>query len=262
MMAYVTALYLIYLFTPIVLLFVGSFGQSWFNSLLPTGFTGDGYLQVASDGSFQRAFWTSLKVCILTCVIGAMVGLPLAYAIYRAASRKIRVAARIIYLLPIAVPPLVLAFGFILVFSSDQLPYLGSLWVLVGGHLVITLPYLLHTLIGDMRHLRLADQERAAESLGAGFGRRFVDVVLPALRHSLAAGLITVAALSIGEFQLSNLVAGFLTRSYPVVLLQAFYGATGFACAATVVLLVLALTASAASAITARGASRIPGLSA
>jgi putative spermidine/putrescine transport system permease protein len=65
MMAYVTALYLIYLFTPIVLLFVGSFGQSWFNSLLPTGFTGDWYLQVASDGSFQRAFWTSLKVCIL-----------------------------------------------------------------------------------------------------------------------------------------------------------------------------------------------------
>ena len=46
-----------------------------------------------------------------------------------------------------------------------------------------------------------------------------------------------MAALSIGEFQLSNLVAGFLTRPYPVVLLQAFYGATGFACAATVVLL-------------------------
>ena len=56
-----------------------------------------------------------------------------------------------------------------------------------------------------------------------------------------------VAALSIGEFQLSNLVAGFLTRPYPVVLLQAFYGATGFACAATVVLLALALTASVAA---------------
>ena len=67
---------------------------------------------------------------------------------------------------------------------------------------------------------------------------------------------------SIGEFQLSNLVAGFLTRPYPVVLLQAFYGATGFACAATVVLLVLALTASAASALTARGAQGVHGLSA
>jgi putative spermidine/putrescine transport system permease protein len=261
-MALATILYLIYLFTPIVLLFIGSVGHVWFNTLLPSGFTFDWYQQVASDGSFRRAFWTSLQVCSLTCVIGAAVGTPFAYAIYQAGSRNVRAAARIIYLLPIAVPPLVLAFGFILVFSSNELPFLGSLWVLVGGHLVLTLPYLLQTLIGDMRHLRLAELETAAESLGAGFWRRFRDVVLPSLRHSLASGLITVAALSIGEFQLSNLVAGFLTRPYPVVLLQAFYGATGFACAATVVLLVLALTASAAGALTARGAQSIHGLSA
>jgi putative spermidine/putrescine transport system permease protein len=65
----------------------------------------------------------------VTCMIGAVAGTPLAYAIYRAASQKVRAASRIVYLLPIAVPPLVLAFGFILVFSSDALPYLGSLWV-------------------------------------------------------------------------------------------------------------------------------------
>lgn len=261
-MALATVLYLVYLFTPIVLLFVGSFGKIWFNTLLPSGFTADWYLQVAADGSFRRAFWTSLEVCLLTCFFGALTGLPLAYAIYRAASQKVRAAARIIYLMPIAVPPLVLAFGFILVFSSDELPFLGSLWVLVGGHLVLTLPYLLHILVGDMRHLRLAEQELAAESLGASFWVRFRDVVLPSLRHSLASGLITVAALSIGEFQLSNLVAGFLTRTYPVVLLQAFYGATGFACAATVVLLILALAASVSGALTARGAQGVHGLSA
>ena len=53
-----------------------------------------------------------------------------------------------------------------------------------------------------------------------------------------------VAALSIGEFNLSNLLAGFHNRTYPVLLLQAFYGATGFACAATVVLLILASVAA------------------
>src|SRR2546426_268764 len=69
-MAIATTLYLVYLFTPIVLLFIGSFGGPWFNTLLPSGFTADWYLQVASDGSFRRAFWTSLRVCLLTCVIG------------------------------------------------------------------------------------------------------------------------------------------------------------------------------------------------
>lgn len=260
--AWVTAVYLAYLFAPMVLLLLGSVGESWFNTLLPSGVTMRWYVAVYEDPSFRRAFWVSLQVAALTCAIGAAIGLPLAYAIYRAASRGVRAAARILYLLPIAVPPLVLAFGFVLVFSSDTLPFLGSLWVLVGGHVVMTLPYLLQTLVGDMRHLRLAEQEIAAESLGGGFASRFFSVVLPALRHSLASGLIMVAALSIGEFQLSNLVAGFLTRPYPVVLLQAFYGATGFACAATVVLLVLALLAAASGAATARGAQSAKGFGA
>jgi len=80
--------------------------------------------------------------------------------------------------------------------------------------------------------------------------------VLPLVAASLLSAQLIVAALSIGEFQLSNLVAGFLSRTYPVVLLQAFYGATGFACAATVVLLTLAITASLAGSLTARVAGR------
>ena len=67
--------------------------------------------------------------------------------------------------------------------------------------------------------------------------RQFVTIVLPNLRHSLFSAVM-VAALSIGEFQISNLIAGFRYRNYPIVLLQAFYGASGMACAATVVLLV------------------------
>jgi putative spermidine/putrescine transport system permease protein len=105
-----------------------------------------------------------------------------------------------------------------------------------------------------MASLGLDEQERVGATLGASFRQRFFDIVLPGLRHSLMSGLITVAAISIGEFQLSNLVAGFLNRTYPVVLLQAFYGATGFACAATVVLLVLAMLAAGGGALTARAA--------
>jgi putative spermidine/putrescine transport system permease protein len=260
-LAFVTACYLLYLGVPIILLLIGSVGAIWYNTLLPQGFTGDWYLQVIADGSFRRAFWTSLQVCSLTCALAALVGVPLAYALNSAADRRLRAATRVAYLLPVAVPPLVLGFGFVLVFSSDALPFLGSTWVLVGGHLALTLPYLISALVGDMRHLALAELEQAAASLGANFAQRFLHIVLPSLRHSLLSGLIIVAALSIGEFQLSNLVAGFLSRPYPVVLLQAFYGATGFACAATVVLLALALIAAAAGALTAGSARAARGIS-
>jgi len=159
--------------------------------------------------------------------------------------------------LPVALPPLVLAFGFILVFSSDTLPWLGSIWLLAAGHIVLGLPYFLQTVVADMQRLGLRTLEDAAESLGSNGLQRFMHIVVPALRHSILAGLIIVAALSIGEFQFSNLVAGFLNRTYPVVLLQAFYGATGFACAATVILLSLAFLAAVSGSLVAGGATRM-----
>ncbi|BAF88090.1 ABC transporter permease protein [Azorhizobium caulinodans ORS 571] len=249
-----TCLYLLFLFAPIALLVMGSLGESWTNSLLPSGLTGRWYAELAADPSFQRAFLTSLKVVAATCILDMLIAVPLAYALHSTARRGVQAAARVVTLLPIATPELVLGFGFILVFSSDALPFIGSIWLLIAAHVVVTLPYLLNILLSDMTQLKLGDLERVAATLGAPFMSRFFDIVLPLVRHSLFAGLITVSAISIGEFQISNLIAGFLTRTYPITLLQAFYGATGFACAATVVLLVLAVTASAAGALTARAA--------
>jgi putative spermidine/putrescine transport system permease protein len=252
----VTGIYLFYLFMPLILLLVGSFGSVWMNSLLPSGLTFRWYLDLWEDVSFRNAFMVSMKVVLATCVLSTFLSLPLAYALHKGTSKGVKIAGRIAFLLPIAVPPVVLAFGFILVFSSDALPWLGSIWLLIAGHVILTLPYLLNTLVSDMRHLRLDELELAAECLGASFFERFMDIIVPLVRHSLASGLIMVAALSIGEFQLSNLVSGFLSRNYPVVLLQAFYGATGFACAATVVLLSLAIVAAFSGALTARSTSR------
>ncbi|HEY7945230.1 MAG: ABC transporter permease [Burkholderiales bacterium] len=257
LLRWVTAIYLAYLIVPIALLVAGSFGELWLNTLLPTGVTTQWYRNVAADPSFRRAFGSSLAVATITCSACAAIGLPLGYAIFRTRSRRIRALARVLYQLPVALPALVLAFGFILVFSSDALPWLGSIWLLAAGHLVVTLPYFLHTVIADMQRLGLHTLEEAAESLGSTGLQRFVHIVLPSLRHSILAGLIVVAAISLGEFQFSNLVAGFLNRTYPVVLLQAFYGATGFACAATVILLALAITAAAAGGLSTGGATRM-----
>jgi putative spermidine/putrescine transport system permease protein len=251
----VLGLYAAYLAIPIALIILGSFGGSWSNTLLPVGATDRWYLQLWSNGTFVKAFWTSLWVCLATVVAAALLGLPLAYAIANARSDALSLVGRVLYLSPVAAPAVVLGFGYMLAFSSETLPFLGAGWLTVAAHVVICLPYLLQTLIADLRLQGMADLEQAAESLGAPFHRRFLDIVVPGMVHSLASGSILVAALSIGEFQLTNLIAGFLHRTYPIVLLQAFYGATGFACAATVVLLLLAVLSAVAGAAIGRGAA-------
>ncbi len=248
-------LYAGYLLIPIALILLGSFGNSWSNTLLPVGITDRWYLQLWNNGTFLKAFWTSLWVCLATVVASAVIGLPLAYAIANARSGALSLTGRILYLSPVAAPAVVLGFGYMLAFSSETLPFLGAGWLTVAAHVVVCLPYLLQTLIADLKLQGMAALEQAAESLGAPFHRRFLDIVLPGMVHSLASGSILVAALSIGEFQLTNLIAGFLHRTYPIVLLQAFYGATGFACAATVILLLLALLAAVAGAAVGRGAA-------
>ncbi|AJP59693.1 ABC transporter permease [Pandoraea vervacti] len=247
----VAALFLIYLCLPVLLLLVGAFGQTWTNTLLPTGVTGRWFVELLGDPSFRRAFATSLIVAVSCCAMTAAVGLPLAYTLHHRARSGRGTIARLVTLLPVAVPALTLGFGYIAVFSGDTLPWLGSLWLLVLAHVVLTLPYLTQTLLADLRHLDIAKLEDCAATLGASPLHQFLSIAVPNLGHSLVAGLVMVAALSIGEFQISNLIAGFRYRNYPVVLLQAFYGATGFACAATVVLLVLALAATGVSIIAA-----------
>lgn len=243
----VVVLFAIYMLLPIALLLIGAFGETWTNTMLPTGVTGHWFADLAANASFRRAFGVSLMVALACCCATAVIGLPLAYALhYRSLSGR-GVTARLVALLPVGVPALTLGFGYIAIFSGDTLPWLGSLSLLIAAHTVLTLPYLTQTLLSDLRHLDIARLEACAATLGATPLRQFFTIVLPNLRQSLFSGLVMVAALSIGEFQVSNLITGFRYRNYPVVLLQAFYGATGMACAATVVLLCLAVIATLVS---------------
>ncbi len=240
----VALVYGLYLLLPIALLLIGSAGGSWTNTLLPHGVTGRWYLELWLDPSFRKAFVNSLVVAGSACIINTALALPLAYRLHHSAGRRGSLAAKAVSSLPVAVPTITLGFGYIIVFNSDALPWLGSLPLLIAAHAVNTLPYLTNALLTDLRHQRLERLENAAATLGATAWQQFTGIVLPNLRQSLISGLVMVAAISVGEFNLSNLLSSFQNRTYPVVLLQAFYGATGFACSATVILLLLACTAA------------------
>lgn len=245
----ITSIYIIYLLLPIILLAVGSFGQSWVNTLLPTGFTFDWYTQILQSTSYRNALFMSLEVCIAVCLVNLFVVTPVVYLLQVTGNARLNKLSRISALMPIAVPELVIGFGFILAFSSNTLPWLGATWLLILGHWVLTFPYFFFSLSADIEKSPLKTLDRVAQSFGATSIRRFVTVFLPLASQSLLTGLLSVAAISLGEFQLSNLIAGFMNRTYPTLLLQAFYGATGLACAATMILLVLAIAMSLLSSL-------------
>lgn len=60
----ISLIYGLYLLLPIALLMVGSVGGNWTNTLLPTGITGQWFLDLWQDTSFRKAFVSSLVVAM------------------------------------------------------------------------------------------------------------------------------------------------------------------------------------------------------
>ncbi|MEI8632892.1 ABC transporter permease subunit [Vibrio sp. PP-XX7] len=225
----VTVFYLIYLLMPIVLLVIGSFGQRWVNTLLPSGFTLIWYQEIWQSTAYRHAFWMSLQVCFAVGLLNLVIVTPLIYRLQLAHNGRAKQIARLAALLPIAVPELVIGFSFILSFTRDMTPWLGTTWLLITGHLILTFPYFYFSVSTDIEKSPFIQLHRVAQSFGANPITCFTTVFWPLASKSIVTGLITVAAISLGEFQLSNLIAGFMNRTYPTLLLQAFYGATGLA---------------------------------
>jgi len=67
--------------------------------------------------------------------------------------------------------------------------------------------------------------EEAARSLGAGFLRRFVGVLVPAAAPEILAGSLVLFTLSVGEFNLTSVLATPLLRTLPVGLADSYANA-------------------------------------
>jgi putative spermidine/putrescine transport system permease protein len=90
--------------------------------------------------------------------------------------------------------------------------------------------------MANMDMLNWTVLEEAGTSLGATPFFLATRVLVPNLVPGLLSGAIMTFAMSLGEFQLAVMVTGSASQTYPVVLYQAFYVSTGFACAATTLL--------------------------
>ena len=230
-----------FVLAPIVLIVMGSFGEKWFGTLFPTGFTLSWYADLFSKRMYVRAMGMSLLVASLAVVINAFVGVLSVYAVSVLRVRWLRRAFDFVILLPIAIPPVVMGLGLVQAFNWTSFSLVGTWQLLLGAHLVYTLPFMLRPLMANMEMLDWNTLEEAGISLGASPLFLATRVLVPNLLPGLFSGAIMTFAMSLGEFQLAVMVTGSTSQTYPVVLYQAFYVSTGFACAATTLLILFGI---------------------
>ncbi|KVQ03377.1 ABC transporter permease [Burkholderia ubonensis] len=162
----------------------------------------------------------SLVVAFATLAIVLAVGVPAGYALARSKGRFARVIEEAL-VLPVALPGLASALALLVVYGGFT-AFRMSLWFIVAGHVVFTLPFMVRAVAAVAAAADLRTLEEGAASLGASFVTRFVTIVLPNLRPGIVAGALAVLTLSIGEFNLTWMLHTPDTKTLPVGLADTY----------------------------------------
>ena len=236
----VCSLFIIYVAFPIILVLIGSFGKKWYGSILPELFTFRWYIELFTTRQYTNAMMISLYVAFVCVVATLIITILTAYAINTSTKKWLRNVFDTIVLMPVAIPPLVIAIGLIELYTFKNFTLVGTLYIVIAAHIVFTLPFMMKPVMAAFEIINWKTLNEAADSLGSSFFNKIKNILLPNILPGIISGTIMVFAMSLGEFQLALLLSGFKTQTYPVMLREAFYLSTGFACAATSVSILVA----------------------
>jgi spermidine/putrescine transport system permease protein len=168
-------------------------------------FWSDPTLSVRNDPTLAAALEHSLVLAVLAMVIATPLGVALAIGLQRWRGRGAGVS-NILMLLPLVTPELVFAVGLFLLFTS-LFGFIGlGTTAQVIGQVTFSLSWVVLIVRGRLVMIG-NDVEEAAADLGAPPWDRMQRVLLPLLAPAIAASVLTVFALSIDDFVVTQYMA-------------------------------------------------------
>jgi putative spermidine/putrescine transport system permease protein len=196
-----------YMLIPLVGVLLFSLATTWFNTVLPVGYTLDHVTETINDPLFVPTVGRSLIASIATIVVSVVLVTPVLYLIHVAAPR-LRPIVEFLSLLPFALPTIVLALSLIRTYSSPPLVLSGTPTLLILSYVVTGLPFMYRGLDNSLRAIDTKGLSEASATLGGSRWSTFRRVILPNISTGIAAGALLVFSVSFGEFTLSSFIVG------------------------------------------------------
>jgi putative spermidine/putrescine transport system permease protein len=164
------------------------------------------YAHVFKDPQFLQTFTFSLEMAVVTIVVGLALMIPTAIWVHLRLPRA-RPLIEIFALLPFVIPPIVLVFGLIRMYSRAPFALVTSPVLLIAGYVVLSFPYVFRAVDAGLRAIDLRILTEAAQSLGARWGTTLFSVVLPNIRISLLSAAFLTFSIVVGELTLAVMLA-------------------------------------------------------
>ncbi|EFF91216.1 MULTISPECIES: ABC transporter permease [Streptomyces] len=180
---------------PLLVVLGASFATHW-SGVLPSGLTTGNY-RAATRGEALQALTTSLVTALTASLLALAAGTwaALAAAALRKRQRRVMDA---LFVLPVAVPSVVVGLSVLVAFSKPPLLLNGTSSIVIVAHTVLVTAFAHQSVSAAIVRLDPA-YEQAAASLGARPAYVLWRVRLPLLLPSLTAAAGLCFALSMGE---------------------------------------------------------------
>jgi len=206
----------VFLYAPIALLTLFAFNDGDVSFPLQ-GFTTHWFTAVLHNDVLMSALGRSLVVATVSSVLAVALGVLSAFALIRRRFRG-KPAASALMFSPLVVPYLVFGISLLLLFTLVDKVMTDAFGVYIGlglhsvviGHVVVSLPYTILTIMPLLERLSLSLDE-AAKDLGASPWQTFRRVTLPLLMPALVSAFLISFTLSFDEYA----IASFLAKTSP-----------------------------------------------
>ncbi len=209
----------LYIVVPMLMPVIFSFSVFW-QDILPQGFTLRWYEAILTRPANYEALLVSLTVASSAVLLNVLITVPAAYALNRMASKwgqRLREGAMI---LPLIFPPLVVGTALLQAFTRPPLALTGTLWMVIIAHTILGFPFMFRIVLAAFQTIDERTLSEAAASLGANLWQRMRYVLIPNVLPGILSGALLVFAISMGEFEVTSMVAGFTAQTLPLRLFQ------------------------------------------
>ena len=201
---------------PHLAVIVQSFSERWFFSITPTHWTTATYGEIFRDPVTASSLRNSLFYSSCSALLDLVLGVIIAWLLTR---RRIPLAGWLdaVAMLPLALPGLVLAFGYVAAFDF-KVPWLNPrenpTLLLIISYSVRRLPYIVRSAYAGFQQTSVTLEEASA-NLGASPWRTLRKITLPLVMANLIAG--TILTFSFAMLEVSDgLILAMRQKFFPI----------------------------------------------
>ncbi len=199
-----TALILLFLFVPILIIVLYAFNPSNVQSWPLEGLSTKWFSSTWHNEEMRHAFWLSIRAGLFSTAIAMLLGSMAAFAVHRFRFFG-REAISFVFVLPIALPGIItgMALNSAITFAGINF----SLMTIIIGHATFCIVVVYNNILARLRRTPTSLLE-ASMDLGADGWQTFRLVTLPVIATALVAGGLLAFALSFDEIVVTIFTAG------------------------------------------------------